>query len=101
MTPYLFWELLFLGIGVWMLVLIMVIYAWILLQRQRKMIDIIYDKLDRMEKKTSKPTQLLKDLRPALEEEVVISKDEPISKYKDVDLSDAAKVSFVDVPHDE
>ena len=102
MTPYLFWELLFLGVGVWLLAVVLVVYAWILLRRQKQMIDDIVALL-KSNNWQPKPTSTLGDLRPTIEDEksIAISKDEPISKYKDVTISDSVNVSFVEAHHDD
>ena len=109
MTPYLFWELLFLGIGVWVLALILVIYAWLLLQRQKRLAEMVMEKLDRMspkeESKEEPEAPTLNDLRPAPsvpeEKTIVISKDEPIGKYEHATVDDSVNVSFVEAHHDE
>jgi len=102
MVPYLFWELLVLGVGVWVLALILVVYAWILLRRQKRMVDFILARLEAIsENKT--PRFTLDNLRPSIKEEksIAISKDEPISKYADMTVSDSVNVSFVESHHDE
>lgn len=104
MAPYLFWELLFLGIGVWVLAVILVVYAWALLQRQKKMIEVVYEKLEEMDRPRSsgRTPVMLKDLKPAdPEEEIIISKDEPLSKYANMTVPDTATVSFVDGHKDD
>ena len=105
MAPYLFWELLFLGIGVWVLAVILVVYAWALLRRQKKMIEAVYEKLDSMDRPRSsgRTTSLLKDLKPVdePEQEIIISKDEPLSKYANMTVPDSATVSFVDGTEDD
>ena len=85
MAPYLFWELIVLIVGVWLIAALFVVYGWLLLRRQRKMIqDFI----------------ALQGAAPTPQEEVPplrleISKEEPISKYKDL-TPEEADVSFVD-----
>jgi len=102
MTPYLFWELLFLGIGVWVLALILVVYAWVLLRRQKQFFEAIVARFESMTENKS-PRFTLNDLRPSLktEKSLVIAKDEPISKYADMTVSDSVNVSFVDAHDDE
>ena len=107
MTPYLFWELLFLGIGVWVLAFILVVYAWILLRRQKRLVEMVVEKLDRLNPKeeASPSATTLNDLRPASstpdEKTIVISKDEPMGKYENVTVDDSVNVSFVEAHHDE
>ena len=102
MTPYLFWELLFLGIGVWVLALILVVYAWVLLRRQKRLIDFVLARFETMSE-NKPPRFTLDDLRPnnKTEKSIAISKDEPISKYADMTVSDSVNVSFVESHHDE
>ena len=103
MTPYLFWELLFLGVGVWVLALILVIYAWILLKRQQRLIDFVLDKFAELPANKSRRA-ILEDLRPAsskTEQTIAIAKDEPISKYADMTVADSVNVSFVEPPHEK
>lgn len=85
MTPYLFWELIILIVGVWAIAILFFVYGWILLKRQRKMIlDLMkMQNIASDQKEESKPVHL------------EISKDEPISKYENL-KPEEADVSFVD-----
>ncbi|MBP5344486.1 MAG: hypothetical protein J6Y85_05395 [Alphaproteobacteria bacterium] len=103
MTPYLFWELLFLGVGVWVLALILVVYAWLLLRRQKRLIEFVLDKLADISVNTSHRFTL-NDLRSTAdkpEKTVAIAKDELISKYAGMPMSDSVNVSFVESSHEE
>ena len=104
MTPYLFWELLFLGIGVWVLAFILVVYAWILLKRQERLINFVLDRFDELPVNNKTRRAILDDLRPNsanTEKTIAIAKDEPISKYADMTMSDSVNVSFVEPPHEK
>ena len=84
MAPYLFWELVILIVGVWTIAVLFFVYGWLLLKRQQKMIrDFIGMQFSREEKLKEAPVHL------------EISKNEPISKYKDL-TPEEAEVSFVD-----
>ena len=99
MTPYLFWELLFLGVGVWVLALILVVYAWILLQRQKRLIEEVMEKLDG-KTDTILPTKVT-SFGAENEKKIAISKDEPIGKYANMTGSETVDVSFVEARHNE
>jgi len=103
MTPYLFWELLFLGVGVWVLAFILVIYAWLLLKRQKRLIDFVLDRFVELSSKDTLPRLTVDDLRSnaKTEQTIAIAKDEPISKYADMTVSDSVNISFVEPPHEE
>ena len=85
MAPYLFWELIILIVGVWLIAVLFFVYGWLLLKRQRKMIQDFFkmQSASVVEQEESAPVKL------------EISKDEPISKYKDL-TPEEADVSFVD-----
>ncbi len=89
MAPYLFWELIILIVGVWMMAALFVVYGWLLLRRQKQMmkelLDAVLPKENQNESDASTPVIHLE-----------ISKDEPIGKYKDVAPEDVEDVSFVD-----
>ena len=84
MAPYLFWELIILIIGVWLIAVLFFVYGWLLLKRQQKMIhDFLQTQIPLKPQEETPPIRL------------EISKDEPISKYKDM-TPDEADISFVD-----
>jgi len=84
MAPYLFWELVILIIGVWSMAVMFFVYGWLLLKRQKTMMhDLIQNQMPSKSQEETSPIRL------------EISKDEPISKYKDM-TPDEADVSFVD-----
>ena len=86
MAPYLFWELMILVIGVWLMAVLFFVYGWLLLKRQQKMIQTL------LATQTPSPAVSTNDA-PLVHLE--ISRDEPIGKYKDLP-PDSADVSFVD-----
>ena len=78
------------------------VYAWVLLRRQKRLIDFVLARLETMSE--NKPSRFtLDDLRPSskTEKSIAISKDEPISKYADMTVSASVNVSFVESHHDE
>ena len=85
MAPYLFWEFIILISGVWLMAVLFIVFGWILLKRQQKMIRdfMALQGNEASPAAESKPVQL------------EISKDEPIAKYKDL-TPEEADVSFVD-----
>lgn len=89
MAPYLFWELIILIVGVWMMTALFIVYGWLLLRRQKQMmkelLGLAPQKTNQDESDASAPAIHLE-----------ISKDEPIGKYKDVAPEDVEDVSFVD-----
>ncbi len=88
MAPYLFWELIILIVGVWMMAVLFFVYGWLLLRRQKQLIK---DLLPLIPAKIN-PDQ--SESAPTIHLE--ISKDEPIGKYKDVSPENVEDVSFVD-----
>lgn len=89
MAPYLFWELMMLVVGVWLMVIVFVIYGWLLLKRQKKMFAQILGTV-KIPEKTE--TELEKSAPVRFE----ISKDEPIAKYENFVPEEGVDVSFVD-----
>ena len=90
MAPYLFWELIILIIGVWMMAVLFFVYGWLLLRRQKQMmLELMHTKGKETTKETPEPTTT-----PTVHLE--ISKDEPLSKYKDIAPETIEDVSFVD-----
>ena len=95
MAPYLFWEFIILIAGVWLMTILFFVYGWILLRRQKQMIDRLFS--------SPKQPQLDQPERPQPDTEqpnlpprhLEISKDEPLSKYQDVSPEEM-EVSFVD-----
>jgi len=90
MAPYLFWELIILIVGVWMMAALFVVYGWLLLRRQKQMMKELLSIAPQKENQDEVNTASA----PAIHLE--ISKDEPIGKYKDVAPEDVEDVSFVD-----
>ena len=95
MAPYLFWEFIILIAGVWLMTILFFVYGWVLLKRQKQMIDRLFalpkqPQSDQPEKFQSDTEQA--DLSPR---HLEISKDEPLSKYQDVSPEEM-EVSFVD-----
>ena len=84
MAAYLFWELLILIAGVWFIAVLFFVYGWLLLKRQRRMIT---DFLAM--------TQATAPTEPKPAPHVEISRNEPLSKYKDISENEV-DVSFVD-----
>lgn len=90
MAPYLFWELIILIIGVWMMAVLFFVYGWLLLRRQKQMmLELMHTKVEETTKETPEPATT-----PTVHLE--ISKDEPLSKYKDIAPETIEDVSFVD-----
>ena len=87
MAPYLFWEFIILIIGVWLMVALFVVYGWLLLKRQKQMMQAFF-----------KPTFMSShgEEETASTVHLEISKDEPIAKYKNLTEEDQLDVSFVD-----
>ena len=89
MTPYLFWELMSLVIGVWLMVIVFVVYGWLMLKRQKHMFEQILGTSG-----VSKSTETECQDTPPVRLE--ISKDEPIAKYENFVPNENVDVSFVD-----
>ncbi len=90
MAPYLFWELIILIIGVWMMAVLFFVYGWLLLRRQKQMmLELMHTKVEETTKETLEST-------PPPTVHLEISKDEPLSKYKDIAPETIEDVSFVD-----
>ena len=90
MAPYLFWELIILIIGVWMMAVLFFVYGWLLLRRQKQMmLELIHSNMEKTIKQTPEST-------PPPTVHLEISKDEPLSKYKDIAPETIEDVSFVD-----
>ena len=90
MAPYLFWELIILIVGVWMMAAVFVVYGWLLLRRQKQMMK------ELLAQPPEKEKQEEPEVTPAPALHLEISKDEPIGKYKDIAPEDVEDVSFVD-----
>ncbi|MBQ3695854.1 MAG: hypothetical protein II938_02655 [Alphaproteobacteria bacterium] len=85
MAPYLFWELIILIVGVWLMAVLFFVYGWLLLKRQKQM----------MAQFLPPQTPSAESKEPEAPVHLEISKDEPLSKYKDL-TPEEADVSFVD-----
>lgn len=85
MTPYLFWEFVILIVGVWLMASLFFVYGWLLLKRQKQMMIQLFSLKCSEEKPVAKPEPV----------QLEISKNEPLSKYKDVS-PDEVNISFVD-----
>ncbi len=89
MAPYLFWELMSLVVGVWLLVVVFVVYGWLLLKRQKQMfLQILQGPMADQAKSFVAGEE--KPIR------VEISRDEPIAKYANFVPGENVDVSFVD-----
>ncbi len=91
MAPYLFWELIILIVGVWFMAALFVFYGWWLLKRQQKMMQTLLDQINPQQ--FEKIPNLESKKKPV---ELVISKNEPMSKYKDMEPDESVNVSFMD-----
>ena len=89
MTSGLFWELMILVVGVWLMVVAFVVYGWLLLRRQRKMFVQILQMVSVSEPNTP-------DLPEVKKVRLEISKDEPMAKYANFVPEEGVDVSFVD-----
>ena len=89
MAPYLFWELLSLVVGVWLMVVVFVVYGWLLLKRQKQM---FVQMMQGSVPSASKTSQSEEEQPVRLE----ISRDEPIAKYANFVPGENVDVSFVD-----
>lgn len=87
MAPYLFWELIILIVGVWLMAVLFFAYGWLLLKRQKQMMKELLTL-------SQNPPEAPQNPEPTVHLE--ISKDEPINKYKDISPEQVADVSFVD-----
>ena len=87
MTPYLFWEFIILIVGVWLMAILFFVYGWLLLKNQQKM----FARLLKLTASTPAPSE-----QGEASTHLEISKDEPISKYKDMTPDESVDVSFVD-----
>ncbi|MBQ4471750.1 MAG: hypothetical protein II942_00670 [Alphaproteobacteria bacterium] len=102
MAPYLFWEFIILIVGVWLMVALFIVYGWALLKRQQHMIHAILEKLNLADTPTPTPQPAEPaETQPESNEEkpkrhIYISRNEPISKYKDLEKDESVIVSFVD-----
>lgn len=88
MAPYLFWELLILIVGVGLIAIMFFVYGWILLNRQKKMIQSVLELLGPRIPETRANEEPPKQIK--------ISKNEPIGKFKDMPVDDNVEISFVD-----
>lgn len=88
MAPYLFWELMSLVVGVWLMVVVFVVYGWLLLKRQKQM----FMQMMQGEASEAKPAEPNEEQPVRLE----ISRDEPIAKYANFVPGENVDVSFVD-----
>ncbi len=95
MAPYLFWELMIIAIGVWLMAILFFVYGFFLLKKQRKMFDFFQEKLQGNFPAESKVEESVPETQDEIQN-ISISKDEPISKYKDMPMSESVNVSFVD-----
>ena len=91
MAPYLFWELIILIVGVWFMAALFVFYGWLLLKRQQKMIQTLLARTN-----PQHPTEPPAEELPKKPVELVISKNEPMLKYKDMEPDESVNVSLVD-----
>ena len=92
MTAYLFWEFVILIAGVWLMATLFFVYGWLLLKRQKKMM-MQFLSLRESEKIENKPK--LEDEPKVEPVQLEVSRNEPISKYRDLP-PDAVDVSFVE-----
>ena len=97
MAPYLFWEFIILIVGVWAIAVLFFVYGWLLLKKQRTLVQRIEALYQPVSTPSEKPQNAADDLpeKPS-QQNIVISKDEPISKYKNLNPSEDVTVSFVD-----
>ena len=101
MAPYLFWEFIILIVGVWVMAVLFFVYGWLLLKKQRNLvqrIEALYPPAPTLPHNTQDSSGGLANDLPekTSQQNIVISKDEPISKYKDMSPSEDVTVSFVD-----
>lgn len=100
MKPYLFGELLILIIGVWLMVVAFLVYGWLLLKRQKRMVNLVLERLP--EQKTAPMSPELpqepeqKKVETAEPVHLEISRDEPIAKYENFVPGENVDISFVD-----
>ena len=92
MTPYLFWEFMILVVGVWLMVIVFVVYGWLLLKRQKQMLEQLLGQFS---------SEQLSALKMSTEPQMApvhmeISKEEPISKYENFVPAEGVDVSLVD-----
>jgi len=93
MAPYLFWELVILIVGVWLIAVLCFAYGWLLLKRQQRMIQDLFVKLNLPSSLPQKQEKSVPKKEPV---NLVISKNEPMSKYKDMEPDESVTVSFSD-----
>lgn len=102
MTPYLFWELIILITGVWLIAILFFIYGWVLIKKQKQMLHDFYQFLA-----TQSPLQETPPFQHNEQEEqeetpepepihIEISKEEPISKYENMNPQNPVDISFID-----
>ena len=99
MKPYLFGELLALVVGVWLMVVAFVVYGWLLLKRQRRMIDLVMQQLPQAQMGPAREQSAqITPIKPETTEPVhlEISRDEPLSKYENFVPGENVDISFVD-----
>ena len=89
MASYLFWEFIILIASIWLMIILFAFYGWLLLKYQKRMMS---DFLKIVEKR--EPDSEEKEEAPSVHLE--ISKDEPLSKYQNLNPDDQVDVSFVD-----
>lgn len=106
MTPYLFWELMILITGVWLIAILFFIYGWVLIKKQKQMLHDFYQFLASQSPLQETPafqyneqTIPESDREPEIEQEPIhieISKEEPISKYENMNPQNPVDISFID-----
>ncbi len=99
MAAYLFWELLILIIGVWLMATLFFIYGWLLLKRQKKMMTDFWAILETT--KTLPPKELTQEEPEPEPIHLEISKNEPIGKYQNLSSERPVDISFVEEKEDE
>lgn len=97
MKPYLFWELMTLVAGIWVLVVVFVIYGWLLLKRQKQMMNqLLHPSPEVKETKIPdepKEEQKTDEVKPTRLE---IARDEPMAKYENFVPEEGVDIAFVD-----
>lgn len=105
MTPYLFWELMILITGVWLIAILFFIYGWVLIKKQKQMLHDFYQFLATQSPlQETPPFQHNEQDEPDEQEEtpepepihIEISKEEPISKYENMNPQNPVDISFID-----
>lgn len=105
MTPYLFWELMILITGVWLIAILFFIYGWVLIKKQKQMLHDFYQFLATQQPLQETPPFQQNDQDEQEEQEetpepepihIEISKEEPISKYENMNPQNPVDISFID-----